>query len=277
MPVGPIVVPLDGSKLSERALPYAALSADALGARILLVTVWEGADHGLTKLLPGVAEDLSSAAQRYYKQYLAGAAEKLRGADLVIDTEVLAGHPADEIARIVEQQKARLLVLASHGRSGLGRWWYGSVAGDLVRHAPVSTLVIGPKVLEEDQRADTPRSILVPLDGSELSEAAMAPAEELAQKFAAEVVLAQVLSWAGQAYLFDVPQNTVAEIDREVTKAAEEYLAKAAFVSSHSGQDACPAWHAGGNADRSGRPGRNRSVVMTSHGRGGLAGQRWEA
>ena len=112
MPIGPIVVPLDGSKLSERALPYAALSADALGARILLVTVWEGADHGLTKLLPGVAEDLSSAAQRYYKQYLAGAAAKLRGADLVIDTEVLAGHPADEIVRIVEQQKARLLVLA---------------------------------------------------------------------------------------------------------------------------------------------------------------------
>ena len=272
LPAGPIVVPLDGSELSERALPYATSFANALRARILLVTVWEGADHGLTKLLPGVAEDLSSAAQRYYKQYLAGAAEKLRGTDLVIDTEVLTGYPSDEIARIVEQRKARLLVLASHGRSGLGRWWYGSVTGDLVRRAPVSTLVIGPKVLEEDARAVAPRRLLVPLDGSELSEAALAPAQELAQKFGAEIVLAQVLSWAGQAHLFDVPPTTVAEIDRQATEAAEECLAKTATHLAGATPVKTVVLHglpAETLVDLVAREGIDL-VVMTSHGRGGL-------
>ena len=95
-----IVVPLDGSELAERALPHAAVYAKALGARLLLITVWEGAEEALTKVLPAVAEDLLGAGERYYETYLAGACKKLQAPGLTVDAEVLSGHTVDEIVRI---------------------------------------------------------------------------------------------------------------------------------------------------------------------------------
>jgi nucleotide-binding universal stress UspA family protein len=268
-----IVVALDGSELSERALPYAAAYAKALGARLLLLTVWEGAEETLVLALPSVAKDLFAEGERYFERYLAGAAKKVQAPDLKVDAEVLTGHPADEIVRIVGERKARLLVLASHGRAGLGRWWYGSVTADLVRRSPAPTLVVGPKVLEQAAKEIKHGSILVPLDGSKLAEAALAPAQELAQKFSAEIVLAQVLSWAGQAFMFDVPGTTVAEIDKELTKASEEYLAKTATRLGKTSPVKATTMHgmpADALSDLVAREGIDL-VVMTSHGRGGLA------
>jgi nucleotide-binding universal stress UspA family protein len=268
-----IVVALDGSELSERALPHAAVYAKALGARLLLVTIWEGAEETLGQVLPGVAKDLFAEGERYFERYLAGAAKKVQAPDLKVDAEVLTGHPADEIVRIAGERKARLLVLASHGRSGLGRWMHGSVAGDLVRRSPAPTLVVGPKVLEQAATEIKHGSILVPLDGSELAEEALAPAQELAQKFGAEIVLAQVLGWAGQAFMFDVPGNTVAQIDNELTKASEEYLAKTAARLGKSCRLKTAAMHgmpAEALIDLVARDAIDL-VVMTSHGRGGLS------
>ena len=268
-----IVVPLDGSELAERALPHAAVYAKALDARLLLVTVWEGAEDALAKVLPGVAEDLFGAGERYYEKYLAGAAAKLKEQGLSVDAEVLSGHTVDEIVRITGERKARMLVLASHGRSGLGRWWYGSVAGELIRRSPAPTLVIGPKVLEQVAKEIKHGSILVPLDGSQVAEAALAPAKELAQKFGAEIVLAQVLSWAGQAYLFDVPGTTVAEIDVEMTKAAAEYLARVAGTLGTERPAKADVLHgmpAEALIDLVERDALDL-VVMTTHGRGGLS------
>ena len=267
-----IVVPLDGSELAERALPHAAVYAKALGARLLLVTVWEGAEDALAKVLPGVAEDLFGAGERYYEKYLAGAVAKLKGQGLTVDAEVLSGHTVDEIVRITGERKARMLVLASHGRSGLGRWWYGSVAGELIRRSPAPTLVIGPEVLAQAAKEITHGSILVPLDGSEEAEAALAPAKELAQKFGAEIVLAQVLSWAGQAYLFDVPGTTVAEIDVEMTKATGEYLARVAGTIGSGPRVKAEVLHgmpAEALIDLVERDALDL-VVMTTHGRSGL-------
>jgi nucleotide-binding universal stress UspA family protein len=268
-----IVVPLDGSELAEHALPHAAAYAKALGARLLLVTVWEGAEEALVKVLPGVAEDLFGAGERYYEKYLAGQCDKLKGQGLTVDAEVLSGHTVDEIVRVTGERKARMLALASHGRSGLGRWWYGSVAGELIRRSPSPALVIGPKVLEQVAKEIKHGSILVPLDGSELSEAALTQAAELARAFGAEIVLAQVLSWAGQAYLFDVPGSTVAEIDNELTKASGDYLARIAATVKTDRPVKTVVLH--------GMPAEalidlvERDVidlvVMTTHGRGGLS------
>lgn len=268
-----VVVPLDGSELSERVLPFASVYARAMGARLLLVTVWEGPDEAFAMVLPSVAEDMFSAARGHYERYLELKAGKWRSNDLTIDAEVLSGHPADEIIRTAEARKASLLVLASHGRSGLGRWWYGGVASALVRRTRTWTLVIGPKVLERAAKDIQHGSILVPLDGSELSEAALEPAKQFATLFGAEIVLAQVLSWAGRAFLFDVPANTVAEIDRELTKASEEYLSKVAARLGEAPRVKTETLHglpADTLIDLVARKGIDL-IVMTTHGRGGLA------
>jgi nucleotide-binding universal stress UspA family protein len=219
-----IVVPLDGSELAERALPYAAEYAKALGARLLLVTVWEGADEALELVLKGVAEELFSTAEKKFEEYLFGVAKRIK--DVPVDAEVLAGHPADEIVRLVAERDIEMLVLSSHGRSGLGRFWFGSVGSQLVRRAGVPRLVIGPEALEQTAQEIKNGRILVPLDGSELSEAALEPAKRFAKLFDAEIVVTQVLGWASHAFVFDVPPTTVADIDKELAKASKEYLAQ---------------------------------------------------
>ncbi len=221
-----IIAPLDGSELSEAALPYATLVAKATGSRLLLVTVWEGSEPTLRLDLPAVATELTQSAQQYYMDYLMGLVKKAEAAGIQVEAEVLIGHPAEEILNLVRQRDPRLLVLATHGRSGLSRWWYGSVAAALLRETPVPTMAIGPKVLEKQAAPAAVRRILVPLDGSPLSEAALKPALELAETLESSVVLAQVLSWATQSYLYGVPQVDVARIERELTEASESYLAR---------------------------------------------------
>ncbi len=266
-----IVVPLDGSELAERALPYAAEFARALDARLLLVTVWEGADETLELVLKGVAEELFSTAEKKFEEYLFGVAKRIK--DVPVDAEVLAGHPADEIVRLVAERDIEMLVLSSHGRSGLGRFWFGSVGSQLVRRASVPRLVIGPEVLAQTAQEIKNGRILVPLDGSELAEAALEPAKRFAKLFDAEIVVAQVLGWTSHAFVFDVPPTTVADIDKELTKACKEYLAQ---IMGRLGNDRpvrAEVLHglvADALTDLVQRE-HIGLVVMTSHGRGGLS------
>lgn len=267
-----IVVALDGSGLAERTVPYASLFARALRARVELIVVWEGADQALIRTLPDVAEDLLREGDQYYQNYLNGIARRLQRSGITTDAMVLTGRPADAIVDHAAEQRAALLVLATHGRSGVTRWWYGSVAADVIQRASAPTLVVGPEALERAARVRAIRRILVPLDGSELSEAALTPARQFAELFEAEVTLAQVLGWAGQAYVFDVPSAVVADIDSELTQAAKSYLEKAArrlgrkvaiktAVLRGAAADALMDFAEKRRIDL---------VVMASHGRGGL-------
>jgi nucleotide-binding universal stress UspA family protein len=265
-----IVVPLDGSDLSEAALPYASAIAGATAARLLLVSVWEGTGKTLAGEL---AEDITKLGQEHHEGYLAVVIEKLQPGGLEIESQVLTGNPTEAILRVVQEREPRLLAMATHGRSGLGRWWSGGVASKLVRQAPVSTLIVGPKMLEQKREAVVIHRILVPLDGSQLAESALQPAHELAQSLGADIVLAQALPWAGQAFSFGLPDVNVARIDRNLTEAAEAYLAQVC--------EALPSQPSVGTRVLHGMPADALIdlvtaesvdlVVMASHTRSGLA------
>jgi len=205
--------------LAEGALPCAEAFARATGASLLLIAIWEGIDTSLIRERD-VIERIFSKEERDHRDYLSRVAQRLEQSGLHIETEFLIGKPADEILRVVSEREPRLLVLATHGRSGLSRWRYGSVAGRLVREAPVPTVAVGPNALEE-ARAHAIRRILVPLDGSPFAEAALPVAEELAASFEADLVLARVLDTYGY---YGVPDLDAAQLDRELSTAAEEYL-----------------------------------------------------
>lgn len=266
-----IVVPLDGSELSEGALPYAVALANATGCRLLLTTSWEGAAGDLAVPLPDLAQDIAAQGEAYYSEYLSKAAQHVQGVG--VQTRVLLGRPVERLLHLIGEADPRYVVMATHGRSGLTRWLAGSVASKLIREATVQTLVVGPRVLDAKATEPQVRRILVPLDASELSELALDPARELAAKVDAEIVLAQVLRVAAQAFMFGVPEVDVARLDKELKAAAETYLSRArerlgpevrveTRVLHGLPADALLDFVASENIDL---------VVMASHTRGGLA------
>lgn len=140
-----IVVPLDGSKLAEQALPQAEELSRLTGAPIHLVWVVDYTRlerYGPYALAleyasvePVVKEEVGVA-----REYLRGIEARLTTAGLSVESEVLQGRVARELIRATKPGDA--IVMASHGRGGLSRWLLGSVAEDVLRHTTVPVLLV---------------------------------------------------------------------------------------------------------------------------------------
>jgi nucleotide-binding universal stress UspA family protein len=140
-----IVVPLDGSEVSEAALPEATSQAKAFGLPLHLVRV---VDTRVVEQVGGSAaafnytmlgemfEDESNDAQ----QYVAGMVKRLEGEGFTVTSDVRVGPVAQAI--LDDVQEGDLIVMGSHGRSGLRRWVLGSVAEEVLRHAKVPVLMV---------------------------------------------------------------------------------------------------------------------------------------
>ena len=144
-----ILVPLDGSKLAECALPHAEQVAQGCGTgKVILVSVTERAQgyravedpsHPLgTQLVPEAVGKKEKQARRY----LGRIAEAMEAKGIKVDTEVLLGDPAEEIVIYVKHPGCDLIVMSSHGRSGIHRWRHGSIADRVFRGSPVPVLMV---------------------------------------------------------------------------------------------------------------------------------------
>ena len=144
-----ILVPLDGSKLAECALPHAEEVAKSSGtAKVILVSVTERvqAYRALedpsqplgTHLVPEAVGKKEKEARRY----LGRIAEAMEAKGINVDTEVLLGDPAEEIVIYAKHPGCDIIVMSSHGRSGLSRWTHGSVADRVFRHSTIPVLMI---------------------------------------------------------------------------------------------------------------------------------------
>lgn len=178
-----VLVPIDGSPLSERALRYAIPIAERHGARLTLL-------HVSSPILSGIAgggapvRDASLGAEwaaedRRAVERIAKRARKETA--LTVDVVYRSGRPAAEIAAFAGEQDVGLVVLCTHGRGGFERLWLGSVADALLRHLTVPMLLIrGTRgaPLPEAGVPLFPRA-LVPLDGSTRAERALQAMLEL--------------------------------------------------------------------------------------------------
>ena len=117
-----------------------------------------------------------------------------------------------------------MLVAATHGRSGIGRWVYGSTAGRLLRESHVPVLAVGPHVRPRSTEGVALKHVMVPLDGSSLSEAALPVAQTLATALGAKISLVRAVRWAVQAYPYSLPDAYIPEIDSEIEGGAKTYL-----------------------------------------------------
>lgn len=139
------VVPLDGSPLAEQALPHAAALAAALGMSLVLVRVLSP-DVGYY-LHPdgfgGASRDRAEELEGQAQDYLAQAADRVRGQGVeTVEGRVLHGDPSMALLDFVRAIPECLLIMTTHGRSGIGRWIMGSVADRMVRHNEGPVLVV---------------------------------------------------------------------------------------------------------------------------------------
>lgn len=220
---GPIIVALDGSELAETALPYAAALADALHTHLVLVTAWEGTESDLAATFPAMALEIEQSATTYFTSYLDGIRARYGRADQT-RTIVRNGDAAEEILKAVDETGARILAIATHGRSGFGRWVYGSTAGRLLRTSRVPVLAVGPNARPRSTTGVALKHLMVPLDGSALSEAALPVATAIASGLGARVSLVRALRWAAQAYPYSLPDAYLPQIDEELESGAKAYL-----------------------------------------------------
>ncbi|MBI2172243.1 MAG: universal stress protein [Chloroflexi bacterium] len=151
------LVPLDGSDLAEQALPYARERAALNDGSILLVRVVTVARQlaaasmtgaGGIDAMPISMEAINAAIdleQKESLEYLALKGEEIRKAGLKVEWEVRQGIPADEIIASARAHNIDVIVITTHGRSGLGRVVFGSVADRIIRQSGIPVLVIGPK------------------------------------------------------------------------------------------------------------------------------------
>ncbi|MBN1188395.1 MAG: universal stress protein [Dehalococcoidales bacterium] len=143
-----ILVPLDGSELSECSLEHLKqVGATGDSAEVILMRVIE-------PITPNEAAAWSSAGymiadvtrknKEAATEYLTQIAEKLQNQDISAKVEVIEGRIAEAILDYVEKNQVELVIISTHGRSGISRWTFGSVADKVVRHSPVPILVIAP-------------------------------------------------------------------------------------------------------------------------------------
>ncbi|MDQ3917904.1 MAG: universal stress protein [Acidobacteriota bacterium] len=148
MDVRSILLPTDFSECARRAVPFAAELARLLGARVICLHVVEPVVPPVgwaptAETLPAATdfgEQLGEAAGRELPAFSGG--EEFEG--LEVEDVVVRGEPAAEIVRAARERGAGLIVISSHGRTGLGRILFGSTAESVVRHAHCPVLVVNP-------------------------------------------------------------------------------------------------------------------------------------
>ena len=143
-----ILVPTDFSECGNYALSYAASLARTFNSSIICVNVIEPivpavGYSGMTESLPiaDISEQLEDSAERELPKL----AEREECAGLEVEELIVHGEAAAEIVRVAKERQVDLIVLSSHGRTGLGRILFGSTAEAVVRHAMCPVLVVKPK------------------------------------------------------------------------------------------------------------------------------------
>jgi nucleotide-binding universal stress UspA family protein len=191
-----ILVPLDGSRFAEHALPLALGVARRSGARLLLAHVRPAdAVEGLSAFYPMVG-----GAAEASRSYLARVTERVTATvapasvPVPVDPVSLQGPVAAALHERAVASGTDLVVMATHGHGPLSRLWLGSVADELVRRLPMPLLLVRPGDLDVDLSPETTvGQVLVPLDGSPRAESILEPATALGALWEAQYVLARVI------------------------------------------------------------------------------------
>lgn len=273
-----ILVPLDGSTLSEQALAPAEQLAQATGARLLLLRSVQPI-YATAPMPAGELEWMWPSAiqddqRRDVELYLDDTRRRVERAGCAARVLATEGDPAGVIVDTAEHEASDLIVMNTHGESGVRRAVFGSVTERVLHSVSCPVLVT---------RSDAPlRRMLIPLDGSPLGEMVLPPALEVARALGAQIVLLRV-----NELLTTNPLNVALSMDWEASEserrlsgearqAAEAYLREIALRHHLSPADVQTIVLDGSPANRIQEFARLYAIdliAMSTHGHTGL--RRW--
>jgi nucleotide-binding universal stress UspA family protein len=220
-----LLIALDGSRLAEQVLPYARFLARALALPIDLI---HAVDPEAIALLTDpehnrYADTVWGDKVNNGRTYLETVAHSFRGAD--VQCRVEKGRAEDVIIDKAAADKNTLIVLATHGRSGIQRWLLGSVADKVVHGASNHVFLI-----RADEQGDTSgeaplKTVIVPLDGSALAEQVLPYAIALAKSAGLKLVLMRAYALPPSATGEEYGIYTE-ELVKQIENEASEYLQK---------------------------------------------------
>jgi nucleotide-binding universal stress UspA family protein len=195
-----ILIPLDGSETAENVLPYAPALAKRLGTPVELLAVVD-----FTELARSVSaadglflDRLAKDETRRSGVYLAGISQSFSG--IAARCLVKQGRAADIIVEMAAAEKDTLIMMATHGRSGINRFFLGSVTEKVLRATSSPLLVVRAKEGTVAASEAVFKSLVVPLDGSELAESVIPSVVALAKQLDLEVVLLRAYAVPYGAY-----------------------------------------------------------------------------
>jgi nucleotide-binding universal stress UspA family protein len=264
-----ILIPLDGSELAEHTLTYVHLLKPLGPLHVRLVSVldaYEGMEvgHPYERWQQAQMEHAAKTAV-----YLEGKAESLGPEGIkAAETAVIHGAAGPAIIADAATFGADLVIISTHGRTGVARWRLGSVADKVVRGGASNTLLIGPHLREG--YAERPiKSILVPLDGSDLAEQALTLAERYASGLGARLHLVSAVSYPTTA---EDPTGFYysPELMDSITTGSESYLKEKAAKSGVETRTKVLNGPAVLELEEYVTAESIDLVIMTTHGRGGL-------
>lgn len=217
--IGHLLVPLDGSRLSEATLPVAVSVAAKTGARVTLLHVRErrapATIHGDRHL-----RDLEEA-----NRYLDSLVSRHSDASIPVETHVHSNPEGDVAASIAEHASefhADMIILCTHGHGGMRSWLFGSLAQQVLRRQTPPVLLIRPASSGAKPAVSfSPRTVAVALDGSTEAEAALPSALALANAFGADLLCVATVATLGTvsgdraATARLIPAATTAALDAE--------------------------------------------------------------
>lgn len=292
-----IIVPLDGSSRAEQALPVAACLARANGGTLVLLQVVNTANEfvAYATLEPIPTQITINAAVTEAKNYLKQVAATSDLSDIQTETAVVLGQAAATILATADSYNSDLIVMCSHGYTGMRRWALGSVVANVVHHATMPILLLrdGEAALVGSHAHEGSLRILVPLDGSPQARAVVVPAAHLIAALAGPargiLHLTQVvapphtgrISLAEREIMVQEIERklraTTEEIGVELTAAAIPNLKLPATCSLTLDEDVASGIinvaENGEDAQGASVFGRCDVIAMATHGRGAF--QRW--
>lgn len=271
-----MLIPLDGSKVAEQVLPYARCLARKLSIPVELL---QAADPEALALLTDpqhsrYADTVWADKINTGRAYLDAVARSFEGAR--VQCVVEKGKAEDVVIDKAAADKNTLIVMATHGRSGMQRWLLGSVADKVLHGSPNHMFLV--RATEQGKTAGEAvlKTVVVPLDGSTLAEQALQFAEDLAKKMALKTVLMRAYALPASV-TGDEYGTYMAEIMNQLESEARDYLTAKANEAKHKGlSEVVPVVKFGYGADEIitlARDTADNFVAMCTHGRSGVG--RW--
>jgi nucleotide-binding universal stress UspA family protein len=226
-----ILVPLDGSSLAECVLPHVLATARDVEAQVFLLRVLDPTSGNNPQPVDPVEWQLLKAGAETYLRDIAG---RLQKAGLNVSTTVMEGKAAERVIEFASQNSADLIILSSHGQSGISGWNVSSVVQKIILRVRTSVLIVRAyQSVVEELEALRYQRIMVPMDGSQRAEFVLPTVASLARFHQSQVILLQAVQKP------EIPRRTPpSQEDQElVNRLTEKNRAEAArYLSELAGR-----------------------------------------